>query len=103
MYVIASKLKDVANRRIRAIKVGGLVLSIANYLCFDMDNIPFAQLHGNTKIDLHMMEAMGMVQMGFGGVPTFIGDQVFQQAMEKEEEEEVDLQQVMDRLDNLEL
>ena len=73
-HVIASKLKDIANKRIRAIKVGGLVLSIAIYLGFDVDDMPFAQLHGNTKIDLHMMEAMGMVQMGFGGVPTLIGD-----------------------------
>ena len=40
-HVIASKLTDVANRRIGAIKVGGLVLSIVNYLGFDIDNMPF--------------------------------------------------------------
>ena len=53
-----------------------------------------------------MMEAMGMLTIGLGGIPTLIGDQVPQQAMEEEEEEEeeeVNLQQVMDRLDNLEL
>ena len=102
-HVIATKLKDVATKRIGAIKVGGLVLSITNYLGFDVDNMPFAQLHGNIRIDLHMMEAMGMLTIGYGGVPTLIGDQVPQQVMEEEEEEEVDLQQVMDRLDNIEL
>ena len=68
-----------------------------------MDNMPFAQLHGNRRIDLHMMEAMGMLTIGFRGVPTLIGDQVPQQVMEEEEKEEVNLQQVMDHLDNIEL
>ena len=91
-HVIATKLRDVATKRIGAIKVGGMVLSIANYLGFDVDNMPFAQLHGNTRIDLHMMEAMGMLIIGLGGIPTLIGDQVPQQAMEEEEEEKVNLQ-----------
>ena len=72
-HVIAIKLKDVVTKRIGAIKVGGLVLSITNYLGFDVDNMPFAQLHGNRRIDLHMMEAMGMLTIGLGGVPTLIG------------------------------
>ena len=102
-YVIATKLKDLATKRMGAIKVGGLVLSIVNYLGFNVDNMPFAQLHGNTRIDLHMMEAMGMLTIGLGGVPTLLGDQVRQQAMAEEKEKEVNLQQVMDRLDNIEL
>ena len=50
-----------------------------------------------------MMEVMGMLTIRLGGIPTLISDQVPQQAMEEEEEEEVNLQQVMDRIDNLEL
>ena len=43
---------------------------------------------------------MGMVHIGFEGVPTLIGGQAPQQKME---EEEVNLQQAMDRMENLEL
>ena len=46
---------------------------------------------------------MGMLVIGRMGEPTLIGEQAPQQGREDEEEEESDLQQVMDRLDNLEL
>ena len=55
--------------------IGLLVLSIANYLGFDIDNMPFDKLPGPSLIDLHMMEAMGMVKIGHMGVPILIGAQ----------------------------
>ena len=100
-HVLASKLKDIATKRIRAIKIGGLVLSIANYVGFDIENIPFGKLPSPSSIDLQMMEAMGMVEIGFMEEPRLIGVQ--QQARQEEEEEESDLQQVMSHLDTLEL
>ena len=51
------------------------MLSIANYLGFGIDNMPFDKLLGPSLIDLHMMEAMGMIEMGQNGVPILIGDQ----------------------------
>ena len=74
-HVIASKLNDVANKRIRAIKVGGLVISIANYLGFDVDNMPFDKLPRNSQIDLQMMEAVGMLTIDHMEVPTLISGQ----------------------------
>ena len=61
-----------------AIKIGGLILSIANYMGFDIDNMPFDRLSGPSLIDLHIMEAMGMVEIGINGVPNLIGDQPHQ-------------------------
>ena len=46
---------------------------------------------------------MGMLTIDRMGVPILIGEQAPQQEREDEEEEEGDLQQVMHRLDNLEL
>ena len=89
-HVLASKFKDITTKRTEAIKVGGLVLSIANYVGFDIDNMPFDKLSGPSSIDLHMMEAMRMVEIGFMGEPRLIGDH--QQARQEEEEEESDLQ-----------
>ena len=102
-HVIAYKFKDKPNKRAGAIKLGGLVLSIANYLGFDINNIPFDKLLGPSLIDLYMMEAMGIIEMGRNRVPILIGDQPQQQAMQDEEEEEGDMNQVMQCLDNLEL
>ena len=84
-HLIASKLNDVANRRIGAIKVGGLVLSIANYLGFDVDNMPFDKLPEISQIDLYMMEAMGMLVIGRMGEPILIGEQAPQEGREDEE------------------
>ena len=53
-HMITSKFKDVATKRAGAIKIGGLVLSIANYLGFDIDNMPFNKLPGPSLIDLHV-------------------------------------------------
>ena len=55
-HIIASKFKDVATKRTGAIKIGGLLLSIANYLGFDIDNMPFDELLGPSLINLHMMK-----------------------------------------------
>ena len=89
-HIIASKFKDVATKQAGAIKIGGLVLSIANYVDFDIDNMPFDKLPGPSLIDLQMMEAMGMVEMGHMGVPILIGTQ--QQARQEEEEKESKLE-----------
>ena len=45
------------------------MLSIANYVGFDIDNMPFDKLPGPSLIDLHMMEAIGMVEIGINRVP----------------------------------
>ena len=58
-----------------AIKIRGLVLSIANYVDFDIDNMPFNKLSGPSLIDLQMMEVMGMVEIGHVGVSILIGAQ----------------------------
>ena len=85
-HVLASKFKDITTKRIWEIKVGGLVLSITNDSGFDIDNMPFDKLPGPSSIDLHMMESMGMIEIGFIGEPRLIGDH--QQARQEEEEEE---------------
>ena len=54
------------------------MLSIVNYLGFDIDNMPFDKLWGPSHIDLPMMEAMDMIEMGRNGVPILIGDQPLQ-------------------------
>ena len=56
---------------------------------FDINNMPFDKLLGPSSIGLHMMEAMGMVEIGFIGEPRLIGDH--QQARQEEEEEKSDL------------
>ena len=71
-HVFASKFKDITTKRTGAIKVGGLVLSIANYVGFDIDNMPFDKLPGPLLINLQMMEAIGMVEIGHMGVPRLI-------------------------------
>ena len=71
--MIASKFKDVATKRAGTIKIGSLVLSIANYIGFDIDNMPFDKLSGPSLIDLQMIEAMGIVEIGHMGVPILIG------------------------------
>ena len=43
-HVLASKFKDIVTKRTEAIKIGGLVLSIANYVGFDIENMPFYKL-----------------------------------------------------------
>ena len=79
-HVLASKFKDVATKWAGEIKIGGLVLSITNYMGFDIDNMPFDKLLSPPLIDLHMMEAIGMVEIGRNGVPILIDDQPQQQA-----------------------
>ena len=102
-HVLTSKFKDITTKRSGVIKVGGLVLAIASYLGFDVDNMPFDKLPGSSFIDLAMMEAMGLIEMGVGGVPHLIGDPHQPQQPMQEEEEESELQQVMNRMDSLEL
>ena len=40
-HALALKLKDVANKSSRAIKVGGLITNMTCYVGFDVDNLPF--------------------------------------------------------------
>ena len=65
----------MATKRAGAVKIGGLVLSIANYIGFDINNMPFDKLLGPFLIYLHIMEAMGMVEIGINGVSRLISDQ----------------------------
>ena len=46
---------------------------------------------------------MGLIEIGLGGVPHLIGDPHQAQQPRQEEEEESELQQVMNRMDSLEL
>ena len=101
-HVLASKFKDLTIKTSGVIKIGGLVLAIASYVGFDIENMPFDKLPGSSFIDLPMMEAMGLIEMELGGIPHLIGNPQQQQPMQ-EEEDESELQQVMQRMDSLEL
>ena len=54
---------------------------------FDISSMPFKKLSGPSLIDLQMMEAIGMVEIGHMGVPILIGAQ--QQARQEEKEKKV--------------
>ena len=55
-----------------AIKVGGLVTTIATYLGFDTENMPFKKFKGHHFIDTSMMEAMGLDRVDHIGRAFFI-------------------------------
>ena len=58
-HALAGKLRDVIAKVTEAIKVGGLVTTIAKYLNFGIENMPFEKIKGRHFIDTSMMEAMG--------------------------------------------
>ena len=62
-HALAGKLRDVAAKVIRAIKVGELVTAIAKYLNFNVKNMLFEKVKGRHFIDTSMMEAMGLVRV----------------------------------------
>ena len=100
-HAIALKLKDVATKMARAIKIGGLVTNIACYVGFDADNIPFEKLKGHSLIDLSMMEAIGMVTKEGPRHYNLVNAPPPQQM--DEEEERADIYDVIRRMDDLEL
>ena len=106
-YAITVKLRDVATKMTRAIKVGGLVTTIANYLGFDMENMPFNMVKGHSLIDSYMMEAIGLIRKDFKGRAILIHPNepppTPQEEEEEEEGQETELKDVVQRLDDLEL
>ena len=66
-HAIAIKLRDVANKMSGAIKVGGMVTTLAKYLGFDVENMPFDKVKGRSLIDSCMMEAMGLIRKDLMG------------------------------------
>ena len=67
-HAIAIKLRDVANKMSGAIKVGGMVTTLAKYLGFDVENMPFDKVKGCSLIDSCMMEeAMGLIRKDLRG------------------------------------
>ena len=66
-HAIIEKLRVVAIKVTGAIKVGGLVTTIATYLSFNTENMPFKKVKGHFLIDNIMMEAMGLVHVDHRG------------------------------------
>ena len=81
--------------------MGSLITNIVRYVGFDVDNMSFQILKGHSLIDLPMMETMGLVKR--------VGTNVFKLVHAPpppnvdEEEEEADIQDMMRRMDDLEL
>ena len=57
----------MANKISGAIKVGGMVTTLAKYLGFDVENMPFDKVKGRLLIDSCMMEAMGLIRKDLRG------------------------------------
>ena len=66
-HAIAIKLRDVANKIYGAIKVGGMVTTLAKYLGFHVENMPFDKAKGRSLIDSCMMEAIGLIRNDLRG------------------------------------
>ena len=102
-HALAGKLRDVATKPTGAIKVGGIVTAIAKYLNFDIENMPFEKVQGRHFIDTSMMEAMGLVRIDHNGRAFLIQPEPQVEEEEAEEEGDASLNEVMERLDTLEL
>ena len=61
-HAIALKLKEVAQSFNMAIKIGGLVMTFAHYVGFDIDDMPFERVKGRYTIDIIMIQAIGIMQ-----------------------------------------
>ena len=95
-HAIAVKFWDVDNKMVGAIKVGGLVIVIANHLGFDMDNMPYDKIKGRALIDIYMMIAIGMVTWDNSGQPHVIhGHPPAQDEAEEEQAQPEDLNMVI--------
>ena len=66
-HAIVIKLRDVATKMSEAIKVGGMVNIIANYLGFDVEHMTFDKVNGRSLIDSCMMEAMSLIRKDLRG------------------------------------
>ena len=104
-HAIAIKLRDMANKMYEAIEVGGMVTTLAKYLGFDVENIPFDKVKGHSLIDSCMMEAMGLIRKDLRGRTILIqpNDPLPAPQQGEKEDQEVDLNDVVERLDNLKL
>ena len=54
-HAIALKLKDIAQSFNTVIKIGGLVMTFAHYVGFDIDDMPFKRIKGREMVDIVMM------------------------------------------------
>ena len=110
-HALVRKFRDVVTKTSGAIKIGGFVTTIASYLGFDMENIPFEKVKGHSLIGINMMKAMGSIRKDHRGKPILnrhvtppnVQPQVEPEVEEEEEEQDIDLNNVMQRLDDLEL
>ena len=104
-HVIVIKLRDVTNKMSRVIKVGGMVTTLAKYLGFDVENMSFDKVKGRSLIDSCMMETMGLIRKDLRGRKILIlpNDPPPAPQQGEKEDQEVDLNDVVERLDNLEL
>ena len=101
-HAIAGKLRDVAIKKTGSIKVGGLITAIAKYLDFNIENMPFEKVAGRYFIDTSMMEAIGLVRIDHTR-RAFLIQPTPPKAQVEEEEEDISINDVVERLDNLEL
>lgn len=100
-HAIVGKLRDITAKTTGAIKVGGLITVIAKYLDFSIENMPLKKVTSRHSIDTSMMEAIGLVRIDHTGRAFFI--QPAPPEAQEKEEEDVSINDVMERLDNLEL
>ena len=87
-HAITIKLRDVANKISGEIKVGGMVTTLAKYLGFDVENMPFDRVKGRSLIDSCMMEAIGLIRKDFRGRAILICPNEPPPTPQEEEEEE---------------
>ena len=99
------QIEGYGNKISGAIKVGGMVTTLAKYLGFDLEAMPFDKVEGRLLIDSCMTEAMGLIRKDLRGRTILIqpNDQPPAPPQGEEEDQEFDLNDVVERLDNLEL
>ena len=61
-HAIALKLKGVATKYFFAIKIGGLVMAIANYNGFDLSSWDYNKVKGVKMIGMPIMQVMGLIE-----------------------------------------
>ena len=105
-HAIALKLKDVAQNFRSAIRIGGLVTAIARYVKFDINDMPFERVKGRDSVDIVMMQAIGIVEHVHGDyrlIPLLNEPQAPQDEEADEGSNEEDGDEVIERMENLEL
>ena len=105
-HAITLKLKDVAQNFRSAIRIGGLVTAIARYVKFDIDDMSFEKVKGRDRVDIVMMQAIGIVDHFNGSyrlIPLPNEPQAPPNEEDDEESEDEDADEMTERMDNLEL